>query len=73
MRERFKEHNIYAAESITRRLIEAEKRNLWEADPDTLERLKDVYLEIESWLEETMGDTEGDFQGSTIEIMRAST
>ena len=70
MRQWFKEHNVYAAESITRRLIEAEKRNLWEADPDTLERLKDVYLELEGCIEETMDIVEGDFQGSNIEIIK---
>jgi len=72
MREWFKEHNVYAAESIARRLIEAEKRNLWEADPDMLERLKNAYLDIESRLEETMGDMEGDFQGSNIEIIKVN-
>lgn len=72
MRKWFKEHNVYAAESIARRLIEAEKRNLWEANPDMLERLKDAYLDIEGRLEETMGDMEGDFQGSNIEIIKVN-
>ncbi len=68
----FKENNPYAAESIARRLIEAEKRNLWKADPDTLERLKEAYLEMEGCIEEKMGDVEGNFQGSNIEIIKVS-
>jgi cobaltochelatase CobN len=72
MSEWFKENNPYAAESITRRLMEAEKRNLWEAEADTLEKLKEAYLEIEGCLEEKMSDVEGDFQGSNIDIIKVS-
>ena len=70
MRDWFKENNRWALESLSRRLLEAEQRKLWRAAPEVLNRLKDVYLEIESWLEEEMGDTKGDFQGSQILIQK---
>jgi cobaltochelatase CobN len=71
MRRWFQENNPYALESITRRLIEAERRELWRADPETLEGLKEVYLEIEAWIEDRMEEVEGDFQGSGIDIVKA--
>ncbi|SDU41689.1 cobaltochelatase subunit CobN [Desulfobacula phenolica] len=70
MRKWFKENNIYAMESIVRRLMEAQTRELWSADPDLLEDLKEAYLEIEADLEEQMDDISSDFQGSTIEIIK---
>ena len=68
MREFFEKNNPWALEEIARRLLEAEKRNLWKAEPEILEKLKNAYLEIESWLEEKMGDVKGDFQGGSIDI-----
>ena len=70
MRKWFEENNPYALESITRRLIEAEKRNLWKADPSTMEELMEVYLEIEGWMEDRMENAEGDFQGSEINFIK---
>lgn len=70
MREWFKENNIYAMESIVRRLLEAQKRELWTADPDILESPKEIYLEIEGDIEEQMDETSSDFQGSRIEIIK---
>jgi cobaltochelatase CobN len=70
MRRWFQENNPYALESIARRLIEAEKRALWQADPELLELLKEVYLEVESWLEDRMEEIEGNFQGSAIDIIK---
>ena len=70
MRQWFQQNNPYALESIARRLLEAEKRNLWQADPAILEELMEAYLEIESWLEEGMEDVDGDFQGSSIDIVK---
>ena len=69
MRKFFEENNPWALEEIGRRLLEAHQRELWDADPEVLEGLKNAYLEIESWLEEKMGDVEGDFQGGSIDIM----
>jgi cobaltochelatase CobN len=34
-----------------------------------LNDLKNTYLEIESWIEERMGDIEGDIQGGSIDIL----
>jgi len=67
MRDFFKRNNPYALEEISRRLLEAEQRNLWNADPDTLARLKGNYLEVESWMEEMSGD--GEFQGGSIDTV----
>ncbi|MFH1860705.1 MAG: cobaltochelatase subunit CobN, partial [bacterium] len=72
MREFFQENNPWALEEIGRRLLEAHQRGLWDADPEVLEGLKNTYLEIEGWLEENMGDVEGDFQGGAVDILAAS-
>ena len=66
MREFFEKNNIYALEELERRLLEAQARGLWNPDPDTLERLKEAYLRIESELEEMAGD--GEFQGGSIDM-----
>lgn len=70
MRKWFEENNLYALESLARRLLEAEHRKLWNADPETLEELKGKYLEIESWMEEKMSDIEGEFQGGATSILK---
>ncbi|MDY0224842.1 MAG: cobaltochelatase subunit CobN, partial [Candidatus Methanomethylophilaceae archaeon] len=67
MREFFKENNPYALEEITRRLLEAEQRELWNADEQTLNALHNNYIEIESWLEDLAG--EGEFQGGSVDII----
>lgn len=67
MREFFEENNPYALEEISRRLLEAEARKLWKPDPKLLKKLKESYLEIESWMEELAG--EGEFQGGAVEIL----
>lgn len=69
MREFFRENNPWAMEEIGRRLLEAQQRELWDADPEVLEGLKNVYLEIESWFEEKMGDAGGDFQGGSVDVL----
>lgn len=65
----FEENNPWALEEIARRLIEAIERNLWEPSPDVKEALKEIYLEIEGWIEERMGDIRGEFQGGSIDII----
>ena len=67
MREFFRDNNPYAAEEISRRLLEAEHRGLWNADEKVLEELMNNYAEIESWMEEMSGD--GDYQGGDVSIM----
>ncbi|MCK5097496.1 MAG: cobaltochelatase subunit CobN, partial [Desulfobacteraceae bacterium] len=69
MRQWFQEHNPYALESIIRRLIEAQKRELWQPDPDVFEQLLEAYLEIEGCIEERMESVDGDFQGGDIDII----
>ncbi|MGO0122417.1 cobaltochelatase subunit CobN [Desulfothermobacter acidiphilus] len=64
----FQENNPWALEEIARRLLEAASRELWQADPEFLARLKEVYLEIEGWLEERMGEVKGEFQGGAVEV-----
>lgn len=70
MREFFENNNPYAIEEISRRLLEAESRGLWNADEEVLEELRRNYLEIESWLEERAGD--GEYQGGSVDIITAS-
>ncbi|WP_419657430.1 cobaltochelatase [Desulfosarcina variabilis str. Montpellier] len=68
-REFFEKNNPWALEEIGRRLLEAEGRGLWQADPEVLEALKERYLEVEGWIEDTMGDVQGEFQGGSIDIL----
>ncbi|MDD1685795.1 cobaltochelatase subunit CobN [Methanoregula sp.] len=67
MREFFEKNNPYALEEISRRLLEAEQRGLWNADEDVLNDLKNNYLEIESWMEDLVG--EGEYQGGSVDII----
>jgi len=67
----FQENNPWAMEEMGRRLLEAEQRGLWKADPEVLDALKSLYLEIEGWMEERMGDAEGEFQGGAIDVVTA--
>ena len=69
MKQFFEEKNPYAFEELTRRLREANQRELWDADPGVLEGLKNTYLEVESWLEDEVG--EGDHQGGNVDIITA--
>ena len=69
MKQFFEEKNPYAFEELTRRLLEANQRELWDADPEVLEGLKNTYLEVESWLEDEVG--EGDHQGGNVDIITA--
>ena len=69
MREFFEENNPYALEEISRRLLEAESRGLWQPNQKTIDDLKENYLEIESWLEEKAGD--GTFQGGSVDVITA--
>jgi cobaltochelatase CobN len=71
MREEFEENNPWALEEISRRLLEAAERGLWNADEQVLNDLRNAYLEIESWIEERIGDFEGDIQGGSIDILNS--
>ncbi len=65
----FEENNPWALEEIARRLIEAMERGLWNPSPDVKDGLKGIYMEIEGWLEDRIGDVQGDFQGGSIDII----
>lgn len=69
MRQWFAEQNPWALEEIGRRLLEAQRRQLWQPDQEVLDDLQEAYLEIEGWMEEQMGDVAGEFQGGAIDIM----
>ena len=65
----FKKNNPWALEEITRRLLEAWKRGLWDPAEDVKKALKKVYLEIEGWLEDNIGEVKSEFQGGSIDIL----
>ena len=67
-RQFFMENNPWALEEMSRRLLEACDRGLWNPEEGLLEEIQDAYLELEGFLEEDMGDAAGEFQGSAIEI-----
>ncbi len=69
MRKFFEENNPYALEEISRRLLEAEQRKLWDADPGVLKGLKEAYLEIEGWMEGRAGS--GEYQGGSVDVRTA--
>ncbi|HUK38654.1 MAG TPA: cobaltochelatase subunit CobN [Methanomicrobiales archaeon] len=68
-REFFRQENPWGLEEIARRLLEAERRGLWEPDPEVKVALEGAYLEIESWMEDRMAG--GDIQGGSVEIYTA--
>jgi cobaltochelatase CobN len=52
VRKKMMKENIWAVEKSLGRLIEAYNRGIWQAKPEEIEKLKQIYLEIESQLEE---------------------
>lgn len=70
-KEFFQKHNPWALEEIARRLLEAKGRELWDADPDVLDQLKEAYLELEGWLEERTEAHGGEFQGGAVDVVTA--
>jgi cobaltochelatase CobN len=67
MRDFFLQHNLYALEEIARRLLEAYQRGMWNADEETIEELKGIYLEIEGILEDE--ERTGEFQGGDVRVL----
>lgn len=63
------EENPYAMEEITRRLLEAASRGLWQADEEMLTAVQNVALEIEGEMEERMGDVREEFQGGKVDVL----
>lgn len=64
----FKAHNPWAMEDINRRMLEAVQRNLWKPENDVLEALKRSHLEVEGWMEESVDEIDGEFQGSAVNL-----
>lgn len=64
-----REDNPYALEEISRRLLEASSRNLWQAEDELLAAVQSAALEIEGDMEEIMGDVDGEFQGGKVEVL----
>ena len=65
------QENPYAMEEITRRLLEAASRGLWQADKEMLAAVRNAALEIEGEMEERMGEVGEEFQGSKVEALYA--
>lgn len=51
MQEFFRKNNPYALMNIAERLLEAIQRGMWNADEETKEKLRKIYLEMEAELE----------------------
>ena len=51
MRQRLTELNPYSFKGIVGRLLEANGRGFWEADPNTIERLKEIFAGLEDEIE----------------------
>jgi cobaltochelatase CobN len=67
-RDWLRENNVYALEELTRRLLEANARDLWAADETRLDELKAAVLDLEGDIEDRMGGAGGEFQGSSVDI-----
>ena len=57
MQEWFKEHNSYALNNITERLLEAIQRGMWNADEQMKKNLQNLYLKNEGDIEEALDDS----------------
>ena len=51
MREKIRENNPYAAVRMGEILLETEKRGYWQADEEKIEKLRDLTVNLESYLE----------------------
>lgn len=49
--ERLKENNLHATLDITKRMYEAQKRDYWNASEGQIEKLKQIYMNIEAGIE----------------------
>lgn len=55
-----RQENPYALEELTRRLLEAHSRGLWEADEKMLALVRMAALDVEGDMEESMGEVDGE-------------
>jgi len=52
VRKKMMQENIWAVEGFLKRLMEAYSRGVWDASEEEIEKLKQIYLEIEAEIEE---------------------
>ena len=52
VRKKMMQENIWAVEDQLKRLMEAYQRGMWDATDEEIEKLKQIYLELESEIEE---------------------
>jgi cobaltochelatase CobN len=52
VRKKMMQENIWAVEGFMKRLMEAYNRGVWDATEEEIEKLKQIYLELESEIEE---------------------
>jgi cobaltochelatase CobN len=55
MQDWFKEVNPYALHNIAERLLEAINRDMWNTDPETRQKLEELFLETEGDIEDSTG------------------
>lgn len=67
--ETLRRNNPWALEEISRRLIEAYERKLWNTDEEIIAAIRNNYLELEGVMEDSMGEEVGDFQGGSVDIV----
>ncbi len=58
MQEWLKKVNPHALQNIAERLLEAVERGMWQASDEMKEELRDVYLDIEGWIEDDQPQTD---------------
>lgn len=46
------ENNPHAMMEMINRLMEAYDRGMWDAKPETIEKLKDLFMDLEEWIED---------------------
>ncbi|MEO0597863.1 MAG: cobaltochelatase subunit CobN [Chloroflexota bacterium] len=49
--QRLRDANPHATAAITKRLLEAQARGYWDADDDTIDKLREIYGDLEDRLE----------------------
>jgi cobaltochelatase CobN len=47
-----REHNPWAMQNISERLLEAIHRGMWNASEETIEKLRSIYMEVEGEIED---------------------
>ena len=58
MQEWLKKVNPHALQNIAERLLEAVERGMWQASDEMKEELRDIYLDIEGWIEDDQPQTD---------------